>query len=136
MRTRLTTLLATLTLAFAVVLAGCGDDSDAADDPADAETGGAETDAASGDADDADDDGSDPAPTTDDAGATTDDLIGTVLTNIFGLGPEVLTDDERACMNSELEPVFGDVAPTELTEEVSDAIDAAATSCGAEIGLG
>lgn len=109
-------------LALAGVACG-GDDDDGAAEPA-----AAETDAG------ADGDGGDASGG---AGGDSDDIIDAILRNVFGLTADVLDDGERDCMNEQLAPAFPDgvADDIELTEELVDIIDAAAETCGAEIGL-
>ncbi|MFC6286236.1 hypothetical protein ACFP3Q_08040 [Nocardioides sp. GCM10027113] len=112
MRTR--TSVGTAGLLLALALSGCG-----GDDSGDA---GAETDA-----------GGDSAASSTDA-PDGDDLLGEYLAG-SGLSPDIMSGGESDCMNRELREAFPDGFPDGFredqaaTEEVIEAVDAAAEAC-------
>ncbi|MEL6983291.1 MAG: hypothetical protein AAFO29_12775 [Actinomycetota bacterium] len=109
---------------------------------ADASAGDATTDAGSDDADDSTGDSSgdsaDDEAATDAAagGSGGEDYIDAILADL-GLSGDILDDGERDCVNGELEASVGTL-PSDLSlnnTELWDAVNAAADTCGAEIGL-
>lgn len=75
------------------------------------------------------------APPADDPAAGGDDLVSQILAG-FGLPPSFLTDQQRQCMNIELEDDFPDGLGDDfvLDETLGAALDAAAQACGVTIG--
>lgn len=66
-----------------------------------------------------------------------DDLIGDVLSR-YGLSSEILSFEDRDCMNAELASVFPDGVPDDFAvspefQEELDAVDAAADACDVQL---
>ncbi len=140
-RATTSTVRATLLLAGVLTLAACGesDDTNASSDEAAPEaTSAAETDEATPAADTE----SEAAEEQDEAEAaagdpsTDGDLTAQLLAAVFGLPADFVSVDQRACMNDQLAPWFPDGQVPEnysITEEVSDALDEAAETCGVSL---
>jgi len=113
-------MLGTIGVVVAVLLTGCGDDG-----------GSDDADLGVGDVGTGEDYGTSPsAPSAPDG----DDLLAVYLSG-SGLNPDIVSDAEHDCMNSELLATYPDGFPdgfrqdSAVTEEVVETVDAAAEAC-------
>lgn len=141
-------LLVALIGACLAVLSACGSDDDSSTTPTDGSESSSEAGSADdgGDAAAGDDGGAADSGAAEDAGgddpassggeADGDDLIGAILGDL-GLTSDILGADERDCMNAELRANVGTL-PSDLSltnTDLWDQVNAAAETCGADIGL-
>ena len=105
--------LLVLTIVLAALAAACGDDG-------------------SGGEPGSNDDGGDDEFIVPETSAE-DSVLTQLLGIVFGLPGDFVSDEENACMSAELEPLFPDgVVPEDvgLSEDLVDAVDTAAETCG------